>query len=182
MQAGFEPARTAQLRRILGSAEPFRDDFFRTEQLASPEKTTFYPHHDAAVLFREICRLETDHAVQRAIDRLLWFDLFHIESMQDLHQRMECVLQIVAPLCRMSAAFRIDGSGVAQLFGESGQIVKQKYEIVNEGFLERLMQEVVAIFQKLIVQRVEELLTDAFRLTSREHLLLDILQPFRALG
>src|SRR2546423_490523 len=91
--------------------ETFRDYFFRPQNLVAPEKAAFYPHDDLAVFLGEISRLETDHLVQRTVDGLFRLDLAYFHPMQDFRQRVDRVLQIVAPLAKRPAlaGVRFDG-------------------------------------------------------------------------
>src|SRR4051812_17903574 len=80
------------------SAETLRDHFFRTQNLIAPNEAAPDPHHDPAVVFREIRRLVADYPVQRKIDHFLRLDLVHFHAVEDLDQRMKGVLQIMGPL------------------------------------------------------------------------------------
>src|SRR4029077_20599539 len=135
----------------LRSVEPFRDNLFGSNHLPTPAKSSLHPHHDAPILFRKIRRLITDHAMNRAVHTLQRFDFFDVETMENLHERMNGVLQVITPLSDSITLALHRGS---QLLGEPAKVVKKKNEIVNERLLERFVQEIIAIFQKLLVQRI----------------------------
>src|SRR5437763_400780 len=93
-----------QRRRALPRlAKAFRDHFFGPQNLVPPEKTALYSHHDSALVFREFRGLVTHHTMKCTVHHLLGLDLTDFHPVQDLGQRMNCVLEIVPPLHDLAA-------------------------------------------------------------------------------
>src|ERR1700688_841259 len=105
------------------SVEPFRDNLFGSNHLPTPAKSSLHPHHDAPILFRKIRRLITDHAMNRAVHTLQRFDFFDVETMENLHERMNGVLQVITPL-RDSITLALHRG--SQLLGEPAKVIKKK--------------------------------------------------------
>src|ERR1700726_3668574 len=158
------------------SVEPFRDNLFGSNHLATPAKSSLHPHHDAPILLRKIRRLVTDHAMNRAVHALLRFDFFDVETMENFHERMNGVLQVITPLRDTITLALRRGS---QLLGEPAEVVKKKNEIVNERLLERFVQEIVPIFQELLVQRIVQALIHPFAGANGRELFVNFLEMFR---
>ena len=116
-------------------SEAFCDDFFGPNQFPAPEKPASHTHHDAAVLFGKIGRLVADDTMKCPIYMLLRFNLFHLEPVQDLHQRVNGILQVVAPWREVTTLVFLVG-GVSQLLGETGEIVEEHDEVMNERLLQ----------------------------------------------
>src|ERR1700720_1834259 len=127
-------------------SETLRDHFFRTNQFTSPPKAPLYPHHDASVFFREVRRLKADHAMIRAVHPFRGLNLSDLEAVQDFDERMDGVLEIVAPLRNVSALSLLL-RGAPQLLTQAVQVVVKIKRIVDERLLERFVQKIIAILQ-----------------------------------
>ena len=111
-----------------------------------------------------------------AVHALLRFDFFDIEPMENFHERMNGVLQVITPLRDTITLALHRGS---QLLGEPAEVVKKKNEIVNERLLERFVQKIVAIFQELLVQRIVQALIHPFAGTNGRQVFVNFLEMFR---
>src|SRR6202022_3113765 len=99
--AGAEFAQTAEFKsrpRNFSSTVALCDHFLGPNQLPAPDESALHAHHDGAVLFRKIGGLVVDDTMARAIVPFPRLNFLHIEAMQDFNQRMNGVLQIIAPL------------------------------------------------------------------------------------
>lgn len=103
------------------------------------------------VFFGKIRRLEIDHAVKGTVDAFPRLNLANIKPVKDFNQRMNRVLEIVSPLGDPTALALFLGR-TRKLFVQSVEMVVKVNQVVNERFLERFVQEIVAIFQQLPVQ------------------------------
>ena len=77
---------------------------------------------------------------------------------------MDCVLQIATPL-RQSISFLALRGRTLQLVGKGAQIIKQNNQIAHERLVERFVEKIIAVFQQLIVEGIEQSLIE-FRLRS----------------
>ena len=158
--------------------EPFRDDFLGTYDLAAPEEARPDPNDDPPIFFRRIRRFITDHAMKGVVGMLLGLNFFDLEPMKNLHERMNGIFQIVAPLGKVFA-FSLLVRGGAQLFGQAIKMIEEKHEVVNERFLERFVQKIVPIFEELVMQRVKEPLIHAFAVSNRSQLFVNFFEACR---
>ena len=57
----------------------FRDHFLRPQNIATPDETALYPHHNPPVIFRKLRRFKADHPMHRQVDKFFQFNLgdFH---------------------------------------------------------------------------------------------------------
>src|SRR3954468_3591479 len=85
-------------------AKPLRNDLFRADEFTPPEESPADPHNDPAIVLRIVGWLIADYAMNRSIDHLFRLDLFDVEAMQNLDQRMNGVFEVVAPLRNVPAS------------------------------------------------------------------------------
>ena len=62
---------------------------------------------------------------------------------------------------------------VCELIAKPIQVIVKINQVVDEWFLERFVQKIVAILQQFGVQRIEELLIHTLRIANRSQLFVD---------
>jgi hypothetical protein len=92
-----------------------------------------------AILFREVRRLKAHHAVQSPVYFIFRLDLAHFHPMENLGQRMDRVLQVVAPLPQRATLATAGFASRFDLRQKSAQIVEQDNQIADEWLLQRLV-------------------------------------------
>src|SRR5262245_12855096 len=93
--------------------------------------------------------------------------------MKDFDQRVNGVFQILTPLSYLTRLLLFLRAG-PKLTGQTGQIIEQMNQIVNERFLKRFMHKIIAIFQEFIVQGVEQPLIHTLTIPDGSKLVFDV--------
>src|SRR5947209_7750678 len=107
-----------------------------------------------SVFLRKIGWFIIDYAMNGAVDILSRLNLFHLESVQDLHERMNRIFQIISPLRSVTSLLLLFRAR-SQLLSQAAQVIKKMDEIMDERFLQRFVQKIVTVFQKLVVKRIK---------------------------
>src|SRR6267378_440187 len=154
------------------SAKALGNDFLGANQLVTPDESALHPHDDSTILFRKIRWFIVDHAMTCAIDAFPRLNLLYVESVQDFDQRMNGVFQIITPL-RNAAALPLLLRDGGELFAQSVEMVEEIDQIMDERFLERFVQKIVAILEQFGMKRVKQLLIHTFRVANRSQLFVD---------